>query len=501
MATYWGFSSRTYPPFFPERQLNERQCTTSSIKGPVATLDAAVSSVPPRLQIFESLLIQDTRPQLDRGGVSVNLIDHLLVTALLLVTDAGECVTQSTEGPHTSHPVISIESPLDSAPTTVKQWRKIVYGEPLFPSLRLPCVSRGPHGDLLAGEDFTNPETPANGPASTRQWRKIVYGEPLFPSLNNIQDSQMESRRSSRSSLSSESMDSPSTPTSASPVTHGFLDPSFYDSDVPPVPGLPDAYKSHSPSSSLLPSSSTHSRSPSFPASSSSIRRELPKLPGTSTSSSAPPMTSSLYTPLLHRSQSQPLAIKREYIGRPRRPLPSSAPSHRTESPVSGTPGASPRRQLPLPPVPSIHPSALVPTTPSTQIDQRSVSASSSRARCLPSPPVPRPGPSGESSRRTVAQERIVRRSIEKDAIEHNAWMQSIAPAVSSDQGRRREGEDEHHPLTPPHNACAFDIPPPAYYAIDFSRPPHAAAPSAIDPPPPPHPDASLPHTLDSARI
>ena len=424
---------------------------------------------------------------------------------------------QSTGGPQTSQPVLSIESPLDSAPASVKQWRKIVYGEPLFPSLRSPCMSHGAHRGELAEEDPVRPETPASRPASMRQWRKIVYGEPLFPSLNNIQDCQNSNEMGnggpshSRSSTpwddedvnaslsqSSESVNSPSTPASTAPVSHGFLDPSFYDSDIPPVPELPDAYKSHSPSSSLLLSSSINSRyEPPFPASSSSTRRELPKLPVSS--SSSPPTASSSIAPLLHRSQStpflnnniQPLDIKRKSTGQPRRPLPrdihSSAPTHRAESPVLSIvgfiqTGASRRRQLPPPPV-----SVLVPTRPSTQIDQRPVSASSSRGRSLPSPPVLLPAASGESTRRTIAQEQIVRRSIDKDANEHNAWMQSVVPEASSSR-RQREGDDEHHSSTPSHNACAFDPPPPAYYAIDFSHPPHAAAPSALDRPLPPLP-------------
>lgn len=448
---------------------------------------------------------------------------------------------QSRGGPQTSQPVVSIEAPLKSAPASVKQWRKIVYGEPLFPSLRSPNPSHGARGDDPADEDFARPETPASRPASMRQWRKIVYGEPLFPSLNNIQDGrnseEMVGGRSSHSrsstpwddddedvdaspSQSSESVNLPSTPASTAPASHGYLDPSFYHSDVPPVPELPDAYKSNSPAPSLLPSSSTNSRhSPSFPASSSSGRRELPKLPDTSpASSSSRTAASSSHTPWLHRSQStpflnnniQPLSIKRKSTEQTRRPPPSDIYSpthnHRAESPVLSLGGASiqtsssRRRQLPLPPVSFTPPSALVPKRASTQSDKRRpASASSSGGRSLPAPP--RPGTSGEtSSRRTLAQEQIVRRSIEKDANEHNAWMQSVASGVSGNQQQPGESDDdEHQPST--------DAPPPAYYAIDFSHPPHAAAPSAADPPPPPHPDASPPppasplHSPDSTHI
>lgn len=149
------------------------------MKGPIATLDLAVESVPPRLKVFETLHDKhDTRPMLVHAGVSVLLLDYLLVTALLLVTDVQEwMLVEKYEGQDSIFPSPataygsdngSPRSPVGTS-TSASQWRKIVYGEPLFPK-------RAPNPMQSTSELVPNPTSP-------EQMAKIIYGEPIYPTL------------------------------------------------------------------------------------------------------------------------------------------------------------------------------------------------------------------------------------------------------------------------------------------------------------------------------
>lgn len=478
------------------------QCTTSSVKGPVATLDAAVSSIPPRIRVFETLLVQDTRPQLDRGGVSLNLLDHLLVTALLLVTEPEEWITHARPA---SSPVARMDSIPKSAPASVRQWRKMVYGDPLFPSLRSPSGRVAePIGDI--DEDF-RPSSPANRPASMRQLRKIVFGEPLFPSLSQEPPEELEfaSRSSSPGddgSQSSDSINYPATPLSIGAPNHGYLDPSFYETDIPPVPELPQQYKPLSPSRSLRILPPRPHTSSASAASSPITRRELPRPPVPTTP------TASAYSPVsplslrsdqqwLHRSRSTPflqgnstaqsMTLRPPHVYADRRP-PSSLSSYPSSNNLTdiSVPSSSGSRRRQLPQVPTI-PSTphMKPTRPTIQTSKprseksrpasRPTSHTSSLGRSLPQTPDTTASGSGPSRGQLSAQEQMVRQSMEKEAEELADWVRSLTP----------EQQRQHHQreATAVSHGAVFDAPPPAYNAIDFSHPPCASAPSSSSTP------------------
>jgi hypothetical protein len=58
-----------------------------AVKGPIATFHPAVGSGAPRLDVHTSVEERETsNPMIEYRGVSLNLFDHLLVTAILLVT-------------------------------------------------------------------------------------------------------------------------------------------------------------------------------------------------------------------------------------------------------------------------------------------------------------------------------------------------------------------------------------------------------------------------------
>ncbi|KAF8812520.1 hypothetical protein BYT27DRAFT_6425026 [Phlegmacium glaucopus] len=63
-------------------------CTTSGVKGPIAILDLAKGLEPIRLAVYETLYDKyDPQALSAYKGVSILLLDHLIVTALLCVTD------------------------------------------------------------------------------------------------------------------------------------------------------------------------------------------------------------------------------------------------------------------------------------------------------------------------------------------------------------------------------------------------------------------------------
>lgn len=68
-------------------------------------MEPAVLSAPPRIKIFESVFVKDeTRPQAEYRGVPTLLIDYIVCTALLLVTDKDDYLDFSPTSPSASKP-------------------------------------------------------------------------------------------------------------------------------------------------------------------------------------------------------------------------------------------------------------------------------------------------------------------------------------------------------------------------------------------------------------
>ncbi|KAF7797635.1 hypothetical protein EIP86_008835 [Pleurotus ostreatoroseus] len=100
-------------------------CTTSGIKGPIAVFDAAVLSAPPRLRVFQTALNGDAeRTQVNYRGVPVLLLDYLMLTALLMVTDVQEWLDR----PQTENGRVRIPG---SSAHVVQKWLAIIHGEPI----------------------------------------------------------------------------------------------------------------------------------------------------------------------------------------------------------------------------------------------------------------------------------------------------------------------------------------------------------------------------------
>ncbi|KAJ7268670.1 hypothetical protein B0H12DRAFT_1096070 [Mycena haematopus] len=433
-GTMLSAPSRFSIPNFPHSMKWKRVgssywCTTTSVKGPIATFHPAVEGVPPRIKVYETLHDKhDSRPILVQNGVSVLLIDHLIITALLLVTDVQDwMLVQKYEGEESAPPILPplaststdlFDTPPQSAPASASQWRKVLYGEPIFPK-------RYPNSRSLSTTDLSAPL-----PTSSKQMAKILYGDPIYPSLtpspvNSNWDSEDEDedaedgegqeyraqRGSANSSLLSPQMpqtprvESPSSDSifypNGRPPSHGYIDPSYYGEDVPPVPQIPAQYASSVSSTSrgATPPDSARLR----------VRRELP-LPPTPVSESSRPAHRSQSTPprevpagSFGRRPSEPLFLAASSSSSPSASASSSA-TRSAPSPLSPirtlTRSQSmklrPQRQLPTPPTPTdvtssdLSRSNTRSSRRSSQYSQRSLPMPPG-AVAAPPPPLPRP--------------------------------------------------------------------------------------------------------------
>ncbi|KAH7910596.1 hypothetical protein BJ138DRAFT_1101735 [Hygrophoropsis aurantiaca] len=491
------------------------QCMSTSCKGPIATLEPSEDEIPPQLKIFESLENRyDSVPQLDHAGISLSLLDHIFVTAMLLVSEPEEWMTiahHPTASEHPSTDALPIPKTASlKTPASARQWRKIMYGEPLYPSLKTPCFDTGVPLPRADDADVLDISEPAQLPTSIQQWRKIVYGEPLYPSLRPHSASGIDlpprpNTAWDTASISSESAYYPATPSSA-PST-GFFDSSFFEDSERNIPRINTNARYSSPLSlsptpvSPLPSSEgvPISAHPS-PSPHTSGRRELPAPPS---AYNPPPSTQ----PWLHRCRSSPtvspaatpehvrkvtedgVLVPPNIVDEDGDPLAINASRNRALS--SGS--IIRRRQLPT-----------VPPTPTSPVQQRQHSgggdkhASGTFQRTLPPTPMsvsrsvsggghryahsqshggPTPTRTNTTATRpataqTGATTAPRRPRHEKDPEELIGWMRSVTRAH-----HRRTMDEANTERPTPVEDGAYEPPPPAYNAIDFSTPPQARSP------------------------
>lgn len=455
----------------------------------MATLDSFNSAdTAPRLRVFETLgSSHQSVPQLDHAGISLFLLDHLFVTALLLVTEPEDWMILSRNPTSLDgHPLASFRTASNTRASN-RQWRKIMYGEPLYPSLKTPAFDKGA---VNGGEDadVLDISEPPQLSTSTRQWRKIVYGEPLYPSLRpqSADGFDLPPRPSTATSFSSESAYSPPTPSSA-PSTRSYNVPSLFDDTERTTPRSGQVVSPQALSSgtlSAMPSSECIPLSPLRISTPPGARRGLPSPP----SSYQPPPS---IQPWLHRSRSSPKLSHstqsptssviddqdeptnqslltriasgmnvRQLPTPPQQELPIQSPQ--TQIRPAEVKRLSQSHQRSLPPTP-----ASVSRSSSTQHHAHSLSQEVVSQSPLSRPSPVHPGPS-IATQNDGAGGRRVRH--EKDPDEVINWMRNTTRAH-----RRRVLEDDDHGSVP--YGSTYEAPPPAYNAIDFSTPPQARSP------------------------
>lgn len=383
--------------------------------------------------------------------------------------------------------------------TSASQWRKIMYGEPMYPKKRNSSSTTPPPSEMVV------PPTPT----SVGQMAKIMYGEPIYPSLKtaspsvdaSVSDSGEESddhedndadevklpptnlppQPSRAPSPSAESVCYPLTNTSA--PSHTYLDPMFYNEhDVPPVPPLPLQY-----------SSSSRTASPTLLTSGrSQEQRSLPRPPPLHSASydiiprsrSTPPQEDAL-------SSSHSLALSTSAPGSRR---PSYNPPVRTLSMSS--------RRLPTPPTTAPidtrhhvlrHSQS---TNKPLNVQTREKRMSHYAPRSLPPTPI--------SPVSAPVQHSDFRRASEHTHVHRQQQLQQQQPRRRMRKGSHGDlseawlasAHDPHHP-DPAHGQgnALFDTPPPAYNTINFDAG-YEMTISSAPPLPPPPPPRSLPRRL-----
>ncbi|RPD57513.1 hypothetical protein L226DRAFT_457721 [Lentinus tigrinus ALCF2SS1-7] len=356
-------------------------CVTSAIKNPVAVLDAATLSAPPRIKIYDTLIERETaRSQDNYKGIPTILLDYLIVTSFLLVTDVQEWLDRPREARIPG-----------SSSYTIQRWLALIHHRPAPPEPDHPTV------DL----SLTVPSTPPHSAT--------------FPSPGGIWETQSGVTALSGSTGSGSGasyLGEPFTPTTpATPPTpatsahsSAFFSRSAEDAPpVPPVPGTsssgsPFAYNveslhlrerpksnpqalSHSPHSSTSTTQAVTNHSPST----SSVRpgrRQLPTPPG-------PAPANSFAQPWLYHSNPSSSAATPPATA-PSAPFPTTSPT----TPASASTNASARAArasmrgslrtavIPPPPPPPQH---SIPLPPKLAQEQQGYAAGvSQRPRTAP---------------------------------------------------------------------------------------------------------------------
>ncbi|TFK85541.1 hypothetical protein K466DRAFT_576839 [Polyporus arcularius HHB13444] len=303
-------------------------CVTSAIKGPVAVLDAATLSAPPRIKIYDTLIERETaRSQDNYKGIPTILLDYLIVTSFLLVTDVQEWLDRPREARIPG-----------SNSYTIQRWLALIHHRPAPPEPDHPTV------DL----SLTVPSTPPHSAT--------------YPSPGGMWETQSGVTALSGSTGSGSGasyLGEPFTP--ITPATSAHSSAFFPRSveDAPPVPLVPGSSSGSSPFAFNVESSRQRERPKSNP-------HALSHSPNSSTSTTQPPAQTAQaegeedLTPLPRTRPPQTLSLPAGVQGSSSVlssvHLPTSAPTSPYPATSAGSPLASSlrsgRRQLPTPPGP-----------------------------------------------------------------------------------------------------------------------------------------------------
>ncbi|KAG6877580.1 hypothetical protein C0993_005910 [Termitomyces sp. T159_Od127] len=438
-----------------KRQGNAYWCTTAAVKGPIAILSLDDDFSYLQFQIFATLHDRnDPRRMLVHHGVSILLLDYLLVTALFLVTGPQDWLHSQVADisfPKSDVADLSTFARLEPAQNNFsassEQWRKIVYGEPIFPTRAHNSSHSSPSSssEALTPTFHSSEQMIAYG-HSKYQMQRSSSPAPSSSESEGVSEHVYFSPPTTRSqSPASESIFSPVSRGAA--PSHTYLDPSYYNEEdhVPPVPPIPAHLIANSPMS----------HSPQIRPSSSDTT------PGTS-ARRLPDIPLSPVPPLIPRPRSTP--------PRPRTSPSVNFPADAASGPSipvaggpSSTPPPRPHRQLPRPPQ--------APAQAQAHPEDRSEQ------------------PAGRVRTRSASQSRAVREG--EKWLPHAAYHQRTLPTppTSSSQGgvqrvplrvQRVVAEDGRlvvdkdvddgigHWVGDAEPGAAYELPPPAYSSIYF---------------------------------
>ncbi|TFK53532.1 hypothetical protein OE88DRAFT_1255434 [Heliocybe sulcata] len=162
-------------------------CVTNALKTPVAILEPSTLTTPTRIKVFETLFKRGDGPKIDYRAIPIVLIDHLIVTAFLLLTDIEEWektgkAEEWAENREGRSPSPSTAGPSSAASAeSIRKWEALVRGSFIPPprsNRDRPSSSRSSATRSLtnrastifdsgmsqsSGSDVYNPASPARG--------------------------------------------------------------------------------------------------------------------------------------------------------------------------------------------------------------------------------------------------------------------------------------------------------------------------------------------------
>ncbi|EKM75552.1 hypothetical protein AGABI1DRAFT_132092 [Agaricus bisporus var. burnettii JB137-S8] len=400
-------------------------CTTSTVKGPIATYDPPTDDLPGRLTVYETLQDEhDISPMLVHRGVSILLLDYLLISCILLVTDSHECVAADSGS-------------LSATSCTDPVWQKIAQRQ--YPLRNSASLST--QGSVPADDD---------NESAHQQVLEITHNDPRFQQQASTSQLSLDSE-SATGNASDSGRDVPPARPFSDPLSNPsapsltFVHKSFYaDGNTPFQIREPSSPAPATPSFREFPSSEeSHSRPESFsstagPSSDASLWQRRSSVSSISRSISRPlPRAPEIPSgPVIRRSHSH-----------------ARLNQHGVEKPWLSTD---------VPPVPM---TTARPTTPRSQ------------GRSLP--PTPYDLATGRTFSNTTTateghprgvQAQLVRKNFGSRYNEQRGRVDR-SPPVS--MGWTQQTVDERGGVTLPEATTrpSFDYPPPPYTAIDLHGP------------------------------
>ncbi|KAJ8469722.1 hypothetical protein ONZ51_g8811 [Trametes cubensis] len=377
-------------------------CVTSAVKGPVAVLDAATLSAPPRLKVYHPLIERDVaRSQDNYKGIPTVFLDYLVVTSLLLVTDVQEWLDRPREARIPG-----------SSSYTVQRWLALIHHRPP------PQEPDHPTVDL----SLTVPSTPphsATFPSPGAFW-ETQSGVTSFSGTGS-------NGSGSGASYSGEPF-TPTTPATPATSAASANSSTFFSrplEDVPPVPPVPGSGSGPSAAASSSGGSSLgrHGESGRVRERPKSNPQTISHSPNTSTSTTHAPASSHPYSQGADEAgdedgSKQPRSRPAHTISVPGGGLAALSTSAPTSPlPMSATSASSsssrpPRRQLPVPPGPAppnsyaqpwLYSASSPASSSSTPVASPPASATSANAS-----PSPNPGPSPAARAARASHARLI---------------------------------------------------------------------------------------------
>ncbi|OJT01923.1 hypothetical protein TRAPUB_7612 [Trametes pubescens] len=373
-------------------------CVTNAVKGPVAVLDAATLSAPPRLKVYHPLIERDVaRSQDNYKGVPTVFLDYLVITSLLLVTDVQEWLDRPREAripgsssytiqrwlalihdtpapPEPQHPTVDLSLTVPSTPPQSATFPSPgAYWETQSGVTSLTGSNGSGSGTSYMGELFTpiTPVTSATSANSSAFFPRPVEDAPPLPPMPGSTSSSASpfahnaelgtTRVRERPKSNPQSMTHSANSSSSNADTLNGSQ-SHVDGGEPPVPSQPRSRSAHTlslPGNAELGMPSTSAPTSPLPISgynspssaSRSSRRQLPVPPG-------PVPANSFAQPWLYGSSSPPSTSSNQTpLASPSTP-PTASSAARARASMRGTirtsamppPQPPPQHSIPLPP-------------------------------------------------------------------------------------------------------------------------------------------------------